>query len=155
MKKKIMIIVLMLGLAVFFRGSFLAGSGKMAIVLPDGTRVDAAVADTMSEQVKGLSGVDALPKNTGMLFVYDEKDRYEFWMRGMLIPIDMVWLEDDVIVDITPEVPIPAMNTPWSELPTYAPKVPCNRVLELQAGMAEEHGLQPGQRVRYLSDTNG
>jgi hypothetical protein len=53
-------------------------------------------AKTDSEREKGLQGVKSLPKNEGMLFYFDPpKEECSFWMKDTLIPLDIVFIDED------------------------------------------------------------
>ena len=110
-------------------------------------RVD--VADTPSLQSKGLGGRKRLAPNAGMLFVYTEKGLHAFWMRGMFISIDMIWLDNRRVVHIEHNVPPPPPGTPESELATYVSPNPANLVLELAAGRAKALGLKVGSQMTF------
>jgi hypothetical protein len=110
-------------------------------------RVD--VADTPSSQAKGLGGRKHLGPSEGMLFLYDAKRRHSFWMKGMFIPIDMIWLDNRRVVYIEHNVPPPPKGTPPQSLPTYQPDAPANIVLEIAAGRAKALGLKVGDRARF------
>lgn len=107
------------------------------------------VADSPELQSRGLGGRRHLAPNAGMLFVYDQKGRYAFWMRGMFIPIDIIWLDNRQVVHIEHNVPPPSRGTPDARLATYRPDTPANLVLELAAGRAKALGLKVGSQVRY------
>lgn len=126
-----------------------AGEMAKARVTAGGHTFVVDVADTPEAQVLGLGGRKHLGPNDGMLFVYKDKSRHTFWMRGMLIPIDMIWLENRRIVHIERRVPPPAPGTPEHRLPTYAPLEPANFVLEVAAGRADALGLKAGDLVSY------
>lgn len=51
------------------------------------------IADTEELRTKGLSGWRELLPNEAMVFVFDEEGIYPFWMKDMLFPIDIVWLD--------------------------------------------------------------
>lgn len=102
------------------------------------------LADTDNERSQGLSGRESLGANRGMLFIFDTKDLYAFWMKDMLFPIDIVWIEDAKIVDLTENVPVPVTAT---YLPKYQPKSPVDKVLELEAGEIKKQGFTVGQQV--------
>ncbi|MEE8436556.1 MAG: DUF192 domain-containing protein, partial [bacterium] len=110
-------------------------------------RVD--VADTPSLQFRGLSGRKQLAPNAGMLFVYTEKDRHNFVMRGMFFSIDIIWLDNRRVVHIEHNLPPAPPGTPESKLTTYGPPSPANLVLELAAGRAKELGLKAGSQVTF------
>jgi uncharacterized protein len=101
------------------------------------------VARSSQERAIGLSGRADLAADRGMLFVYDSPRVVAFWMREMLIPIDMVFLRSDVVVDVIADVP-PCSADPC---PTHGPEVPVDAVLELAAGRAAELGVTPGLRL--------
>jgi hypothetical protein len=49
-------------------------------------------AITPEELMRGLSGRDPLPENHGMLFIYDHKEQYKFWMNEMKFPLDLSFI---------------------------------------------------------------
>ena len=65
----------------------------------------------------------------------------------MRFPLDLVWIDDDRVVDVTADVP-DQPGTPAEQLPIYSPSQPANRLLEVNAGWAERNGVEPGDRVR-------
>lgn len=107
------------------------------------------VAQTPETQTLGLGGRKHLGPSDGMLFIYTDKSRYTFWMKGMLIPIDMIWLDNRRVVHIEHRVPPPAPEAPEASLPTYAPQEPANFILEIAAGRSDELHLKEGDLVSY------
>ncbi|MDO8581763.1 MAG: DUF192 domain-containing protein [bacterium] len=96
---------------------------------------------------QGLSGRVTLAEDHGMLFIFPEKDVLRFWMKDMVIPLDMIWIDDGKIIDITPRIPVPAFGVLDAALPFYAPKIPAKMVLEVNAGSAERFGWRAGDAV--------
>lgn len=106
------------------------------------------VADEPVEQMKGLMSREELPEDQGMLFVFDEDQRYSFWMKNTLIPLDMIWLDKDMrVVYIESNVP-PCEEEPCS---SYSPPVAARYVLELNAGVAKNIRLNVGDVVETKS----
>lgn len=105
-------------------------------------RVDLAV--TPKEKEVGLGGRAALASGTGMLFPYDHAEQFSYWMKGMRFPIDIIWIRDTTIVDISEQVPIPNGGA----LTVYSPKEPVNKVLEIPSGDASKYGFKIGDTVR-------
>jgi len=101
-----------------------------------------ALARTPAEQQQGLAGCSSLPLGHGMYFIFPVKSDAVFWMKDMLMPIDIVWLSDNYVIGITPDVSPPAKNQ--ASLPTYAAPGPVNGVLELGAGHAERLNIHRG-----------
>jgi len=62
----------------------------------------------------------------------------------MRFPIDIIWIQDDRIVDLASDVPIVASEF----LKTYKPKEPVNFVLEVNAGFSLSRGIKVGDRVK-------
>ena len=52
-------------------------------------------AHTEEEKRKGLQEVTELPKNEGMLFFFDEPQEVSMWMQNTLIPLDIIFINDD------------------------------------------------------------
>ena len=115
-----------------------------ALVRIGGTTVRAEVADDDASRQRGLSGRDRLAAGEGMLFLLPD-DSPSFWMKGMRFPLDIVWIKDGRVVDVSADVPPPrGSNAP---VPTYSPDRPANRVLEVNAGWAADHGVRRGDAV--------
>jgi uncharacterized membrane protein (UPF0127 family) len=53
------------------------------------------VAKTEEERKKGLQGVDHLPSDEGMLFIFDEEDTHEMWMKDCSLELDIIGINDD------------------------------------------------------------
>ena len=104
------------------------------------------IAATSEEKMKGLGGREILEPNTGMVFPYDHKEEYSFWMKGMQFPLDFVWIADQIVVDLTENV----QPTTSGEITTVKPKLPVNQILELNAGDIKKHNIQIGDSVRYI-----
>lgn len=93
-------------------------------------------------RIRGLSGRAEVPANYGMLFVFPEANRHGFWMKDMLVPIDIIWLADDgTIIGIDAHISPDTYPTAF-----YAPQ-PVTRVLEVGAGEAEAQGWVVGGRI--------
>ena len=122
-----------------------AGPRRPVVVLDERIRVSVDVVDTPALRVRGLSGRPSLAPEEGMLFLFEAPRIQSFWMKDMRFPIDILWIRDDRIVGITPEVPIP--RSP-SELPLFRSPTPCDVVLEVRAGAAKRWGLLLGDAVR-------
>ena len=70
-----------------------AGAGESALVaIGDATyTVDLAVLP--EERQQGLSGREFMAHDAGMLFVFDEEQTLHFWMKDMLFPLDIIWID--------------------------------------------------------------
>jgi len=98
------------------------------------------IADSAKLWEKGLSGRDSLAVGQGMLFVFPRVHQPVFWMKEMNFPLDLIWIADRQVIEITPSVPVPTVG----DGPTYSPKVPVDMVLEVPAGYAAQSGITVG-----------
>jgi len=104
-----------------------------------------AVADTPALRERGLSSYTGLGPEEGMLFVFPQDGAYSFWMKDMLFPIDILWIDaDGHIVHIERSV------SPKSYPASFTPDSPARYVLEVPAGFSEEHGLTAGESTLVL-----
>src|SRR3989344_3070019 len=98
------------------------------------TEVKVRVSSTVQDLQRGLVGVTRLAWDQGMLFVFPKKDYYSFWMKGMLIPLDIIWLDGQQVIGLSENVQPPDSQTPDSDLPAYRIFKPVDYVLEVPAG---------------------
>lgn len=105
------------------------------------------VARTSKQITQGLSDRETIGAD-GMLFVLPQRNIPSFWMFHMKFPLDFVWIDGDKVVDLTEHVQTPASGTLDSALPTYSPKSPVTKVLELPDGTIEKYVIQIGNLVR-------
>ena len=91
---------------------------------------------------EGLAGKSVVEKP--MLFVFPETKLQSMWMKGMLISIDIVFIDaDGQIVKVYANVP-PKMG------PKYSSLVPCKYAIECAAGDAARRGLVEGKHIRIF-----
>ncbi|MDB9525583.1 DUF192 domain-containing protein [Oscillatoria sp. CS-180] len=109
-----------------------------------GQRIGLEVALTSQQQAIGLMARESLADDHGMLFPFDPARRVSFWMKNVLIPLDMVFIYQGQIVDIASNVP-PCESMPC---PTYGPDQQIvDQVIELRGGLAGDLNLQVGDTV--------
>lgn len=104
------------------------------------------VATTSAQLQKGLSGRATLPKDQGMLFIFKSSARYPFWMKDMKFPLDMIFINNNKIVTIFQNVPVPQQGK--TNLPIYAPTSPANQILEINAGLVKQYDFKKGDTVK-------
>ena len=101
------------------------------------------IADQDEERIKGLQGREILPPDQGMLFVFERPDYYGFWMKKTLIPLDMIWLNEEFQV-VHFEQSVPPCPQDVNRCPSYIPNEMARYVLEINAGLVQELGLSKG-----------
>ncbi len=110
-------------------------------------KIKVEIAATTKAQGLGLSGRQSLAENRGMLFVFDKYFKPVFWMKDMRFPLDIIWIKDNIIVDITSNIPIPRLHQPLKQ---YRPKQNVNYVLEVNSGWSLRHHVNIGDKVNGL-----
>lgn len=139
-----------IGLIVFIGFIFWAGRNfETKTIQVDGHSLRAWIANDPAEQVKGLSGKEAMPQNRGMLFVMPVEKITSFWMKGMNFSLDFIWIDKGSIVEITENV---APCEKDMQCPLVAPSVPVNYVLEVNAGWVSANNISVGQSVTGMPE---
>jgi uncharacterized membrane protein (UPF0127 family) len=99
------------------------------------------LADTPELQEKGLGDRASLDPQSAMLFTFNNVEPAEhfFWMKDMLFPIDIVWLnQDKQVIYIQEDVP------PNSYPSSFGPNANSTYVLEFDAGTVDTINLNTG-----------
>lgn len=105
----------------------------------------AEIANTPAKRELGLGKRDVLAPDAAMYFPMGGPSRWIFWMKDMRLPIDIIWISDGKVVDVSANVPIP---TNGQELATYSPIAPADAVLEINAGLSAAYGITRGADVQ-------
>lgn len=122
--------------------SFASGY-KITTVTIGGQAIRALLADTTEKITLGLGGRNSLPKDAGMIFVFDHAASYPFWMKGMKFSIDIIWIGDDFrITDIKADA------SPDSFPENFWPAEQSRYVLEVNAGFSKKFGISIGNQVK-------
>ena len=100
------------------------------------------VVRTPEAQKQGLGGRTELPANYGMLFVFPEDAVYHFWMKDMLVSIDIVWLSANGEI-----VAIDEAVSPDTYPDSFYPPRPVRYVLETRSGEAVAQGFVVGKHI--------
>lgn len=110
------------------------------------TVVPVELATTTGAVEKGLSGRASLDAQSGMLFIFLKPFIYHFWMPDMRFPLDIIWINNGKVVDISENVSneFDPVNPRF-----YAPSKPVRYVLEVNAGFAARTHIQIGDEVSF------
>lgn len=84
---------------------------------------------------------EVIGEDEGMVFIFREPSVHLFWMKNVLVPLDMIWLDDTFkVIHIESSAP-PCKDDPC---PSYGPMRKASYVVEFQGGMAEREGIMVG-----------
>jgi uncharacterized membrane protein (UPF0127 family) len=110
----------------------------------NGETFDVEIADTAEKQELGLMFRDSMPEDHGMLFIFPSERSRSFWMKNCRFPLDIIYFDKDLsLVNIVRG----ARPCRSAQCPSYRSTGPAMYVLELNAGLADELGLQPGDLI--------
>lgn len=101
------------------------------------------LAMSTEDREQGLAGRPTINDNEAMLFIFDKPGMYGFWMKDMLVPIDMFWLDDKR------QVVSMVMNVSPDTYPrVFYSSAPARYVLETAAGLGERYQIATGTMLR-------
>lgn len=127
-------------------GSGLISKEKKGKVLIREQEFSVEIADNQMKQSRGLSGRAGLETNEGMLFLFSRADYQRFWMKDMVIPIDIIWIKGNKIVGFEVNAQ-PEPGVKQGQLKKYLPPEAVDKVLEVTAGTVERLGIQVGDEI--------
>ena len=109
-----------------------------------GHRLRAELADTAESRMTGLMGRRSLPKDTGMLFVFDRPAPQAMLMKNTVIPLSLAFITaDGLIANIEDMSPQTEDVHPSAGAVLYA--------LEMERGWFARKGIRAGDRVEGIA----
>ena len=139
-----MIPLLLLALTLIFscsRSSPSATNGEVLRIAVDGHEAIVLIADDDASRERGLMFRENLGEADGMLFVYEEHQVANFWMKNTPLPLTLAYIDkESVIFQIEYLEPYDTVTPHWStgEI-AYA--------LELKRGWLRKRGLGVGSKL--------
>ncbi|MCW5800702.1 MAG: DUF192 domain-containing protein [Nitrospira sp.] len=120
----------------------------IAVKMPNGTVIQAELADTALKRAQGLMFRERLGDDRGMLFIFGDAQPWTFWMKNTKIPLDIIWMDaKKTIVHIERNTPICTRQD--DGCPQYHSEEGALYVLELGAGRAAALQLQRGVKLSF------
>ena len=93
----------------------------------------------------GLSNRSGMCSDCGMLFIFEKRGIYPFWMKDMKFYIDIIWIDGNQIVKIEKDI-----SYEGGREKLMNPKVMADKVLEINSGKSDEFGLKVGDLLEML-----
>ena len=106
-------------------------------------RFNVELVDTPESRAQGLMFRTELADDAGMLFDFKEEREVSFWMQNTLIPLDMIFVGTDGVIDT---IHVNARPQDPTSIPS---EVPVQFVLEIPGGRSVEIGLKPGDTMEH------
>lgn len=143
--KKIKTLLTIITLTITILTLLIINNQEREKIMINNVTVSVKIADEPSEWSEGLMFVKKLDKNEGMLFEYPNEDYRSFWMKNTLIPLDLIFVGEDLrVVDVKQGFE-PCEQDPC---PVYTSKKPAKYVLEVNAGFVEENNVTIGSILK-------
>jgi hypothetical protein len=145
MARKIIIAFAVLILAIIIFMAFSSNQNKkQATVCFNESCFKVELAISNEQKIKGLMNRKSMANDYGMLFVYDNSGIYNFWMKDTLIPLDIIWINENREAVFIKENAEPCMEGVCAAI---NPGVESKYVLELNAGSAKKIGLNLSNKL--------
>lgn len=147
-------IIIALGVVgyVYYYQYFLRQNEKDSLIFKTITgevKITVEYARTKEEWSKGLAERESLGAREGMLFVFPQEAYQAFWMKDVLISLDLVFInKDKSIIDIATLGPCRI-----DPCPIYTSKTPAQYVIETIAGFTQRNGISITDRVILPENT--
>ncbi len=132
--------------ALAVRAAAAAAPAVVQLSLPSGTVLQVEVMIKDTDRAMGLMFRPSLPRDRGMLFVFERQDFHGIWMKNCRFPIDILWLDEErKVVHVAEAVP-PCKAEPC---PVYNPLRKAAYVVELNAGQARREKALVGANLAF------
>ncbi|MGB7432398.1 MAG: DUF192 domain-containing protein [Ahrensia sp.] len=102
---------------------------------------DIEIARTVEQRSNGLMHRRDLPRDRGMLFVFEDDSIRYFWMENTPTPLDIIYADSMGLI-----VHIAANTTPFSRAPISSLE-PARYALEIQAGLSASLNIRVGDTI--------
>jgi uncharacterized membrane protein (UPF0127 family) len=137
--------LLLISLAAVTGAAACEAQPRVTIATQSGRKVvfQVEVADTPAKRELGLQYRKELGSDRGMIFLFAAEAPQTFWMKNTPIPLDMIFIDRDRKI-----VGIVEQAVPYS-LESRSVGVPSRYVLEINGGLAKEHGIKTGDSVGF------
>lgn len=108
--------------------------------------INAEVADTQEKIERGLMHRESLCEDCGMIFVFDKEKETNFWMKNTLIPLDIIFLDENKEIVNIAENAVPCKT---EECALYPSQFPVKYAIEVNAGFVDKKGIKLGEKAEF------
>lgn len=144
---KFFCVIFVLALLMRLVPSLIGAVQKKGVLEVVGQKIEVVYADNNAKRERGLSGQKQMDNGSGMFFVFPEEGNFTFWMKDMLIPLDIVFIDSNFTV-----VDIKQNEKPCETNP--CPQIVSNQnfkyALEINAGWTNAHDLKISDKITVI-----
>ena len=141
---KILLLIIILVVSIFILQFFIQPRDSLKI---NDMVFNVEIFDTNEEIKNGLSNRNEIKKNQGALFVFNEPGFYSFWMKNMLFPVDIIWINDKKEVVFIKKDFQPCRIE--EDCQNIIPNKKAKYVLEIKAGIADKIDIKIGNKIVF------
>lgn len=105
--------------------------------------LDIEIAETDYETQTGLMYRESMGQKQGMLFIFPDVAHHSFYMKNTQFPLDIIYIDENLKIASFQKNAQPLDE---SGLPSEGP---VKFVLEINAGLSDQWGLEVGDAVAY------
>jgi len=105
--------------------------------------IEAAVADDDESRSTGLMDVYDMPRDKGMLFIFDDEEPRSFWMANTPLALDIIFVNSDMEI-----IRVHQNTRPYSERNVESEQ-PAKYVVETNAGFTLRYDIIEGMKITY------
>ncbi len=149
-RKRILFLALMALLLI--SGALLFNAPKdteiIEVRFPNGSKLQAEVAETPEKLLFGLAFRETLPEDQGMLFLFEESGLHKVWTKQYQFNVDMIWVNESKHVVHIVKAAVPCVSDPceW-----YGPPPERARYLiEANSGFVDRAEVAEGQELVFV-----
>ncbi|MBX3236938.1 MAG: DUF192 domain-containing protein [Nitrospiraceae bacterium] len=149
-RKKKVITLTLLAILLMSVSLFLTGpkeSDTIIVEFPGGKKLETEVASTPEKLLFGLAFREGLPRDTGMLYIFESTGLHRVRTRQYKIPVDMMWVDESHhVIQLLENVP-PCAQDPC---PLYGPPPePVRYLIQTDAGYVRREGVTAGMELKF------
>lgn len=114
--------------------------GKKSVVIE--------VADTDPLRERGLMCRKSLAENTGMLFVFQENELRNFWMKNTFVALSIGYFDQNKkLIEVLEMTPV--KSEMQQDIPQYPSSKAATYALEMPKGWFTKNGIKPGATFTF------
>jgi uncharacterized protein len=116
-----------------------------------GKTVRVEIADTDSLRERGLMFRKSLDGNTGMLFIFANEQRRNFWMKNTFIPLSIGYFDKDKkLIEVFEMTPV--KSEMQMDIPAYPSTRPAQYALEMPKEWFQKNSIKAGTSFKLKRD---
>ncbi len=124
---------------------------KKTKILLNKIPLDVEVAESETQQMRGLMFRKSLGENEGMLFVYEYEKPLTFWMKNTFIPLSIAFFDRNREL-----INVENMSASKSMMQIDVDKSkslrPARYALEMKQGWFLRNNIKPGHKFEFVTD---